>query len=267
MRILPALLPALAALWLGAPVVASRSLAGDGPPAIVPSVGKAPASETWAGADGMPRIWSAYLGSVAALGGSIRDDGWRVRASAAYSQSDYTRSYWDSALKEDRRIDFRSYRKTVDLMVGYHRQLGSVTLKVFAGAVLESKLDAAGKGAPIALDDENGFQGERYGPKLIVETWTRLSDLGFLQADASWSQPLDSFSSRLRLGWRLGEALSLGPELSVYGHSAGIDESGRVGAFARLEWASGEISVSTGMAGNLDRTEGPYGSVNALLRF
>lgn len=222
--------------------------------------------EAWAGADVAGPGWSVYAGLTAALFGDVRDNGWRVRSSAGYGEYRYRRSYWNSETqKEHKHVHFVSQRYAVDGLLGYQHTLGPTTVKGFAGLVEEHKLDVARAGAPIMLDDENGLEGARRGLKLAIETWTRLGNWGFVQADMSWSAPLDSYASRVRLGYRLDAHWSAGSEASVYGN--GIPDQGRAGGFVRLEWKAGEISLSSGVAGDEHRVSGAYGTLNALLRF
>lgn len=221
--------------------------------------------EVWGGADASSTGWSAYAGLTAALFGDLRDQGWRLRAAGSYGEYRYSRSYWDSVAKDEVNLQMTGHHRALDTLLGYQLFWGPATIKAFVGLTQLQKLDVAQQGSPIALDDENGFQGERIGVKLAVETWTRLSDWGFVQADASWSQPTESYSARLRLGYRLGPAWSLGPELSAFGNL--MPDQGRMGAFVRFEWEKGEISLSTGASGEPRHADEAYGTINALIRF
>lgn len=221
--------------------------------------------EAWTGADASGLGWSVYGGLTAALFGDLRTSGWRLRAAGSYGEYRYNRSYWDSGTLEEINLRFTGHHRSLDTLLGYQFSYGPATIKAFGGLTQVLKLDVSQSGAPIALDDENGFQGERRGLKLALETWTRLSDWGFVQADASWSQPAESYAARLRLGYLLGQGWSLGPELSAFGDL--IPDQGRAGAFLRFEWGSGEASMSAGVAGDQHRADEVYGTVNVLLRF
>ncbi|MBS0242161.1 MAG: cellulose biosynthesis protein BcsS, partial [Proteobacteria bacterium] len=118
---------------------------------------------------------------------------------------------------------------------------------------------------PLAHDDENAVQGGQQGAKVLVETWTRLDDWGFLQAHASWAQPFQDYSGRVRLGYRFNPAWSAGLEGAAFGNVN--HDQGRAGAFVRLEWNRGEISVSAGADGDQNSIYGAYGSLNAMFRF
>ncbi len=253
-----------AAFYIAASIGAAVQ-AESGRSASAESAHSAQTYEVWAGADVTASGWSAYGGLTAALFGDIRDSGWRLRASASYGEYRYTRSYWDADAVKEVNLRFIGHRRSIDTLLGYQFAWGPATVKAFAGLTQEQKLDTAHEGSPIALDDENGFQGERFGVKLALETWTRLSDWGFIQADVAWSQPVEAYSGRLRLGYRLGQSWSIGPELATYGNL--IPDHGRIGAFARFEWGSGEISVSAGTVGDRFDANQSYGTVSALVRF
>ena len=257
---------AVGAVVIAAGLATGTASAGEGLAATGVTARHDYTYEAWAGADVGAPGWSVYGGLTAALFGDVRDNGWRVRSSASYGEYRYRRSYWDSVhQKEHKHLHFVSQRYTVDALVGYQQTLGPTTVKGFAGLVEEHKLDVAKAGAPIMLDDENGLEGTRRGLKLAIETWTRLGSWGFVQADMSWSAPLDSYAGRVRLGYRLDAHWSAGTEASVYGN--GVPDQGRAGGFVRLEWEAGEISLSSGVAGDEHRASGVYGTLNALLRF
>jgi len=221
--------------------------------------------EGWSGADTAAPGWSVHGGITAALYGDIRDTGWRVRTAGSFGQYRYKRTYWDANAYKVVDIAFSAERRSVDALFGYQLAWGPATIKVFGGMTQEQKLDAARGTSPIALDDENGFQGERIGLKFALETWTRLADWGFVQADLAWSQPTDSYSGRLRMGYRINQSWSAGPELAAFGNL--IPDEGRLGAFARFEWERGEVSVSAGTTHNSVGSEEAYATVSALLRF
>jgi hypothetical protein len=69
----------------------------------------------------------------------------------------------------------------------------------------------------------------------------------------------------MRLGYRIGPSWSTGLELSAFGNL--IPDQGRAGAFVRFEWTAGEISLSTGAAGDQLRANEAYGTINAMVRF
>jgi hypothetical protein len=112
--------------------------------------------------------------------------------------------------------------------------------------------------------------GFEVGGKGVAEVWWNVTDQVWTSADLSWSSLHSEYGSRVRLGWRLWPELSSGIE----GGSAGtIDHDiARFGGFLRYEWATGELSLSAGLAmdGPNSRWEGstgPFGTISILTRF
>ncbi len=175
--------------------------------------------------------------------GHLDADGLRVRAVAGYG-------------------DYRSGTVSfADLLLGYHKQLGTLTIKVFAGLALASH------------DAENPFSsldGTGAGMKGVIETWWNLNEHVWLNTDLAYSSLYDSYLIRARLGQRFTHQLSVGLE----GGAAGSLDTDivRAGGFLRYEWASGEVSVSAGLAREgfdflWDDTTGAYATVSVLTRF
>lgn len=221
--------------------------------------------ELSAGADAQPAFWSVYGSATAAIFGDIRSDGLRLRAAAGFGEYRYSRPYHDPAVGLKVDAPFRGRHTWVDTLVGYHMSFGPMTAKLFGGYTETDHAVRGAPGSPLALDADNRDQGSRRGAKVVLETWTRLQDWGFVQVDASWSQPLDAASARARLGLRLGSSWSTGLEVAAFGSP--VPDQGRVGGFLRLEWERGEISISAGAAGTPDSVDGGYGTVSAAFRF
>ena len=201
------------------------------------------AAEAWVGAEAFPRIWSLYAGTTVALFDHLDADGLRVRAVAGHG-------------------DYRSGTVSfADLLLGYHKQIGSLTIKVFAGLALASH------------DAENPFSsldGTGAGAKGVLETWWNVNEHIWLGTDLAYGSLHDSYLVRVRLGHRFTPHFSLGLE----GGAAGSLDTDivRAGGFLRYEWASGEVSVSAGLAREgfdflWDDTTGAYATVSVLTRF
>jgi hypothetical protein len=80
-----------------------------------------------------------------------------------------------------------------------------------------------------SFDTENDVQGKRGGVKAALETWLSIGNTAFVQTDVNWSEVFNTYSGRLRLGYRLNPAFSLGLEGAAVGN-ANYD-AGRGGAF------------------------------------
>lgn len=222
----------------------------------VPARAAVPHTETYGGATVLGSSASVHFGAVFAPFGSIREDGLRLRAFAAYGW--YTYDGYVSSGGHPAAHAFSARNPLSDLMVGYQLQLGPTTIKAFAGAAYDvHSLDAP--------DPGYGLAGSAWGVKAALETWTELGGGLFLQADGSWTGAHDLYASRARLGWRMTPALSIGPEAGAYGNI--VSHGGLGGAFIRYEWAAGEVSASAGAAGDRNGDTRPYAGASLLLRF
>lgn len=217
----------------------------------------APWREMWAGAEVGPNAWSAYSGQTYALFGTIDENGARLRAVTGYGRYRYRTTHWDGT--QNAASTHQGTVAFADILLGYHWQTGPLTIKVFAGA--------SGDNHTITpFDPQNDTQGLALGARLVLESWLNIGDTGWSALDLSWGSAHEMSTSRLRLGLRVLPGLSLGLE---GGH---VDTSSlltlRGGLFVRGEWASGEASLSGGIADD-DSAGRPsaYGTVNVLWRF
>jgi hypothetical protein len=200
-----------------------------------------PRVEFWSGAEAFQHVWSIYSGASFAPFGSVREDGFRLRGVAGYS-------------------DYGSGTVTfADLLLGYHIQLGPLTLKALAG-ITATNHDPEGPGARDA----------GLGGKAAIEAWWNITDRAWTSADLSWASLHSVYGARIRLGWRLWPELSAGIE----GGSAGTPDRdiARLGGFVRYEWPSGELSISGGLAmdgpaTHFDESAGAFGTISLMMRF
>ena len=191
-----------------------------------------PHFELWSGAQGYRHVWSIYSGISAAPFGAIQEDGVRIRMVGGYGADSYSGSPPTS-------IKFKGTTSFADALVGYHSQLGPLTLKLFAG------LTAADR--QISPNDPAArIRGPGLGGKVAIEGWWNLSDRAWTAVDLSWGSLYQSYAGRARLGWRFVPELSAGLEAGAVGN---VDcDIIRAAAFLRYELASGEISVSGGVS-------------------
>ena len=202
-----------------------------------------PSIEMWSGGEAYRQLWSVYGGAQWAPFGGLQEDGLRVRA--VLGTADYGTGTAAFA----------------DVLLGYHKQLGAVTLKALGGVTVTDRH---------ARDPQLALEGTDLGGKGVLEAWWTITDQAWASADVSWSSAQMDYGSRVRLGWRLWPELSAGLE----GGSTGTWERdiARVGAFLRYEWIVGEVSISGGLAAEGSGTErggpsGPFGTVSLLTRF
>ena len=212
--------------------------------------------EAWAGGDATSHSRSFYGGMTTSFSGDVRVDGFRLRSAAGYGTYVYTSPRWDGVARVP--VRFEGVQSFTDLLLGYQHALGPWIVKVFVGGTQDQHVIAP-------FDTENSVQGQRMGVKAAVETWLNIADTAFLQTETSWSQVFDTIGGRVRAGYRINPALSLGLEAAVNSNAA--YEAGRFGSFGRFEWSRGEISVSGGVAGDRAGANGGYGTVGALFRF
>jgi len=207
-----------------------------------------PRAEAWSGAEVFQHIWSVYGGVTVAPFAAIREDGVRLRG--VLGHADYG----------------KGTAAFGDLLIGYHKQLGTVTIKVFGGLSVTEHVPDPSEPSPVR-------QGTEYGGKGVLELWWNITDQAWASADLSFGSTHMDYGGRVRLGWRLQPELSVGLE----GGSGGTAEpqlehdTARIGGFLRYEWAAGEIAISGGWAaeGTWRDRDGPapFGTVSLLTRF
>lgn len=224
-----------------------------------------PWRETWLGGDASSHVWLLYSGTTLAPMGDLWSNGARLRIVGGYGQYDVRYGKRDYAV----RTTF------TDAMVGYQMRFGALTAKAFAGATFIT-VDAA------AHDGTRALSQPALGGKVALELWLDAGERAWMALDTSAATAHDSFSARLRYGWRALPPLSVGPEAILNGNDLWVDRTGvdakgpieralhndvRFGGFARFNWTGGEISISGGIAGDIDRPAVPYGTLNASLQF
>jgi hypothetical protein len=210
-----------------------------------------PRFEFWTGAQAFDHVWSLYSGASVAPFGGIQEDGLRLRAVGGYGA--YSYSGPRAAGLTSQVVKFHGTSTFTDLLVGYHKQLGPVTVKAFGGLM----------GADHRLnpdDPETGIRGAGFGGKVALETWWTISDAAWSSVDVSWGSLHHTYATRARLGWRVLPALSAGLEAGAAGNVEG--DVVRGGAFVRYEWSGGEVSVSGG-ASNDKLLEAGAGAITA----
>ncbi len=202
--------------------------------------------EMGAGAQTFSRAWSLYTDVTAAPFAGLDQDGLRVRAVGGYGAYGYSGRRPLGVGSQI--VDFKGASAFADLLGGYQKQLGPLTLKGFAGLmVTEHRLTPD--------DPETAVHGQGFGAKLALEAWWTLSERAWWSADVSWGTLYDSYSARGRLGWRLLPALSAGLETGAFGNVE--CDVARAGGFVRYEWATGEVSASTGWSNDSLLDSGP----------
>lgn len=200
--------------------------------------------------------WSTYLGTTTAFQTDIRADGFKLRGMSGIGAYTYTSPRWDGRRKAP--IAFSGEHVFADVFLGYQHTFGPWIVKGFAGVTQQWHRITP-------LDIENSVQGGKLGFKGALETWLRIGETAFVQTDLHWAQAFETYSARIRGGYRLTPAWSVGMEAGATGNAT--YDAGRIGGFARLDWNFGEASISVGAVGDQSGTTGPYGSFGLLFRF
>jgi cellulose biosynthesis protein BcsS len=235
-------------------------------PGIEQTVAKPSHFELSAGGQAFDRVWSLYSGITAAPFGSIQEDGARLRFSGGYGG--YRYSGPRAAGTGSQIVDFDGAVTFAEFLIGYQKQVGPVTLKLFGGLMAEDHL--------LRPDDpETSIRGKSLGAKAVLEAWWTISDRLWASLDLAWGTAHASYGTRVRLGWRLSSSLSAGLEAGAAGNVEG--DAVRAGAFLRYEWAAGEVSLSGGVsndqlldnlsAAKAPESNAPFISANWLTRF
>jgi len=225
-----------------------------------------PHFELWSGAQGYRHVWAVYSGLSVAPLGSIQQDGLRLRVSGGYGADTYQGP--PAAGGGTGTITYSGATSFADALIGYHSQLGPLTLKLFAGVAAADR--------QISPDDPAAsIQGLAVGGKVAVETWWNLSERTWTAVDLSWASLYHTYAARGRLGWRIVPELSVGLDAGAVGNVDG--DILRVAGFVRYELESGEISLSAGVSndkvldGRIDTITlgagSPFAMVSWLTRF
>lgn len=234
--------------------------------------------EIWTGVDAAQDQWLLYSGmTVAPWSRDIYSDGWRIRIAGGYGRYGYDgwapREPCGDATQNDACTEagrkHRHYTVAHDyaeVLLGYYLQLGALTAKAFAGAIMSSERH-------LVEDPANDNDGTEYGFKGALELWLNMGVRTWSSLDLSYATARNETSARWRTGWRIAEHVSVGPELR-YDQNIETKEgewNGRGGGFIRYDWTGGEISFAGGVTGRVDEWDAtdvsPYGTLNVLFQF
>lgn len=204
-------------------------------PSKTPGDQQRPRFEFWSGAQAHRHVWSIYSGATVAPFGAVQEDGVRLRLITGYGADRYSGPR--AVGVGSKIITFEGAGSFADVLVGYHRQLGGLTVKAFGGITVADR-------QVVPDDPETVIRGTGLGGKAALETWWNLGEAAWTSLDLSWGSLHQSYAARTRLGWRLTPAFSAGLEVGAAGNVE--CDIGRAGGFVRYEWASGEVSASAG---------------------
>jgi hypothetical protein len=163
---------------------------------------KAPTLEASAGADVTAHSWSVYSGLTSSIGGSLWENGWRIRVGGGYGEYGYSSTRWTGSAVVV--VPFDGTVTFADALIGYQQQWGALTMKMFAGV-------AAQHNSVTPIDIESSVHGSRVGAKGAIEAWLDVGTSAFAHLDLSYTTIYDTYASRLRLGYKFTPQLSVGP--------------------------------------------------------
>lgn len=232
--------------------MAMLSIQGARAEGALPSPLMSGRAELWTGAEATRHAWSGYSGVNWSPFGALQDNGFRLRLVGGYGEYRYRTAI------DGRHVKVNGVANFADLLAGYQMGLGAMTLKAYAGATFDGHVLEP-------FDAGNPVNGRATGAKGVIEGWLNLTTSAWAQVDAAYGTAHSAYSSRLRLGYRLNQGVSLGVEGGAFGNAA--SDSGRGGGFARYEWLGGEMSVSGGVSGDIEKPRNPYGTLTYLMRF
>jgi cellulose biosynthesis protein BcsS len=212
--------------------------------------------EIWTGVDATEHAWLTYGGMTIAPFSDMFSDGIRLRMASGIGRYRY------SGDRNGSLQDFHAETAFADALIGYLKRMGPLTAKAFVGA-------AAIEHDVRPIDLENPVQGRAYGPKVVGEFWLNMGPDAWSSLDASWTSAHQTYSGRLRSGYRIVDDLTLGAEGRIDGNA--LDRDARGGMFVRYAWTGGEISLASGVSGRFfedarDMTN-PYATLNWLTQY
>jgi hypothetical protein len=212
--------------------------------------------EVFAGADVSSHAWLLYSGATIAPYCDMFSNGLRLRATVGYGGYSY---------EGERNGEIRSFESETaftDTLVGYLMRLGPLTAKAFLGA-------SAIMHDVRPMDPQNPVQGLAYGPKGVAEFWLNMGNSAWSSLDVNWTSAHQTYSGRVRTGYRVFDDVSVGAEARVIGNA--LDKDARGGLFVRYAWEGGEVSFAGGVAGRFfedaQDMRDPYATMTWLMQY
>ena len=149
-------------------------------------------------------------------------------------------------------------KQFTEIHAGYQTHFAATTLKLFVG--YQYLTYASGE-----ADALISGKADEHGLKISLESWTWITDRVWLSADGAFSTIASTYDARLRLGWRVLDSLSIGPEVAIVSDRFG--ERFNAGVFGRYSWSSGEARLAAGAVTTSDDDIHPYVSATLMFQF
>jgi hypothetical protein len=225
---------------------------------LLASAEPALATDSWlagfAGFAGLKDSTYGYAGSVIPLNNNIDVDGMLFRISAGAGQYSY-----ETIPGVRQGVTFQQ----TDAMMGYHTVLGPLHLSTFGGLELQNHDNP---------DPTAQVRGTHVGGKGQVEVFSPIGDRFYGFAFGSLSSNFNSFYTAAKIGYRVTDRLSFGPE----GTRDGNDRYDHVstGGFIGYDFGWVDVAMAGGyqwdlraMAPGVQNADGPYGAISLSFRF
>ncbi len=192
----------------------------------------------------------AGVGGTAAINGTLRDSGVRVKVEALAGTYEY---------RTDSGTKVTGEQVEGAALVGYEWIWREAKLAGYVGlAVRNTSLSIA--------DPANPVVGTSYGLKTAADFYARPTAKTMVSAYGSFTSNDKSYFTRFKAGWRIGESVYLGPEVTFLGNS--FYNQWRVGAhLTGLQLGPIQASLSAGYQFDREQKAGAYGSVDVRAQF
>ena len=212
----------------------------------------APASTVvWFGAEAGDFGHVGYAGLVTAFNGDLGQDDWLLRISGSFGEFDYTSAGTG--------IELNSL--SGDIMIGYQTVSPDYVASIYAGIDFQDY-----EATP--NDPNNSTIGEESGFKVQGEFTSRGSDIGHLNLIGNYSTANDSYYTRARLGFYLGDGIVVGPEGSLLGNEE-FDGTKIGGFIGGLQLGEINLTINAGHqdSDGVGGSDGFYGGIGASVLF
>ena len=213
-----------------------------------------PVADVFGGFSAQPYSVYGYLGGVAAVNGNLSLDGFLARLSVGVGGYSYQ--------------TLPGVRQSVsqqmsDAMMGYHVLLDKTRLTAFAGVELQNFSNP---------DITAAIRGASLGAKGQLEIYSEISNRLFGFAFGSLSSNYRSYYTKAKVGYRITEDISFGPEGMAQGNTE-FDQASVGGALGfkllRADWylSGGYLWDVRSRGGASSDASGLYGQIGVGMRF
>ena len=205
---------------------------------ILPASAADPSLDSFAGVSAQPYSVFGYAGAVTAMNGNLAVDGLLTRLAIGIGGYSYQLS---TGLRQN------VAQQQGDAMLGYQVHVGAAKLSAYAGAEMQNH-ENTDAGAVV--------RGARLGVKGQVDLYSPIGPNAFVFAFGTLSSNYSSYFTIAKIGYRITDRLSFGPE----GMAQGSTEYGQtsVGGSIGFKVGTADFYVSSGYLWDL-RSQGGGG--------